>query len=170
LPNRYDPDPDVREGQLLAEVARLTERLARLEKRDSDRPSAAAEKKWYREVIMMLLASIVGAGGTGALVTSRSPTPERVDNQGAAIASMKAELDEARTNLRQVTAELRELKSISRERTAWDLELYRAQGIQVRRPSNLPEIESVEIVVPLPRPGRITKGPTLQVLTPPPSP
>ena len=168
MPGRYDPDPDVREGQLLAEVARLTERLQKLEKRDSDRPSA--ERRWTKEILIPVIAALVGAGGSGAVVAGRVPTPERVDNQGVAIAAAKAELVEAKTNLRQVTSEVRDLKSILRERTAWDLELYRAQGIQVRRPSNLPEIESVEIVVPLPKPGRLTKAPTLQVLTPPPSP
>jgi hypothetical protein len=168
LAGRYDPDPDVREGQLLAEVARLTERLQKLEKRDSDRPSA--ERRWTREILIPVITALVGAGGSGVVVAGRSAPPEKVENQGVAIAATKAELDEAKTTLRQATAELRDLKSILRERTAWDLELYRAQGIQVRRPSNLPEIESVEIVIPLPKPGRLTKTPALQVLTPPPSP
>jgi hypothetical protein len=169
LPNRYDPDPDVREGQLLAEVARLTERLQRLEKRDSDRPSITAERTWYRE-LMTLVAAIVGAGGTGALVTSRTPTPQKVDNQGAAIASMKADLDEAREGLRQAQAQLRELRIIQREKTAWDIELWRSQGVMIRKPPGLPAIEPIEVVIPLRPKNRVSKGPTLEVLTSPPSP
>jgi hypothetical protein len=168
LPGRYDPDPDVREGQLLAEVARLTERLARLERRDSDRPSA--ERRWTKEILIPVIAALVGAGGSGAVVAGRVPTPERVDNQGVAITAMKADLDETREGLRQAQAQVRELRIIQREKTAWDIELWRTQGITIRKPPGLPAIEPIEVVIPLRPKNKVSKGPTLEVLTSPPSP
>lgn len=117
----------------------------------------------------IVLAGGLGTGGAVAYQQTTTP-PAQVNRQGEQLSELRRRVNELEDEVALLAARDRAWQRWAVEQQDWQLQLLERQGVRVRRPDGLPPPTPIETSVPLRRPGRVTPGPSLEVVTPPPAP